>query len=95
MARLWVVLTAIEELRRGWADLRRSYTEEVDRIPSLTWFFAVDDNADADNVSSLDTSPIQRGITEAADRLDQGALMRATLGVAIAAIVGVIVGHFL
>jgi hypothetical protein len=95
MARLWVILTAVEEVRRAWVDGRRRYQEVIDESPGRARLFAEDEADDTAAITSLDTGSIERGIAEASDRLDQGAIVLATAGSGVAAIIGVIVGHFL
>ena len=95
MARMWVMLTAIQEVTREWEDRRRQYLQRIAENPSRELVFAIDEANEVSAIESLDTRPIREGIAEASDRLDHGALVLATLGTGAAAIAGVIVGHFL
>jgi len=94
LARLWMTLTATEELKREWADVRVHFTDSL-AGGGGSILFEGDEADETEAITSLDTSLIQRGIGEASARLDQTALVYATASTGLAALAGVLVGYFL
>ncbi len=88
IARMWMSLARIEELRRQRAALRSDYKASARERGRLK-LFESEDETDAERLRSLDLEMMRCGVQEMAERLDNRAMLRAT---ALAAVVGALVG---
>jgi hypothetical protein len=94
LAKVWLGLAAIEETRRDWGDWRNRF-RGISADYGTELIFSADRRDDDTAVESLNTSLIQTGVQDASTRLASRALVNATAAAGVAAIVGVIIGHFL
>jgi hypothetical protein len=88
IARMWMSLARIEELRQRWHGHRSNYelsAKERERRALLE----CDDRADRDRLAAVDLEMMRCGVQEMAERLDNRALLRAT---ALGAVAGAIAG---
>lgn len=94
VARLWLLLASIEESRREWSELKHQLEKQLDDR-GMTSLFQRDLPVDVATIEALNTVPIQGALQESSDSLDSTALTRATSAIAVSAVIGVVVGHFL
>ena len=88
IARMWMSLARIEELRRQRAALRSGYKASAKERRRLE-LLEGEDESDAERLRSLDLEMMRCGVQEMAERLDNRAMLRAT---ALAAVVGALAG---
>jgi hypothetical protein len=88
IARMWLTLANIEQLRREWGTLRFSF-ESTSNERGKRRLFERDYADEVDRVQSLDLELMRAAVQEMAERLDSRALLRVT---AIAAVLGAIAG---
>jgi len=93
LARLGIALPTFELFRRKWNE-RRVFYDRAAAARGIAVMFEdhLDDEA---AIEAFDTTSQRATLSEMSGRLDNAALIGATVAVAAAAIIGVVLGHFL
>jgi hypothetical protein len=84
---IWLAMASIEQLRREWEEVRRHF-ERAANHRGMDKLFETDHAGESEDVDKLDLAPVSAAVQEAAERMDNRALLVVTGVAAVAGAIG-------